>query len=84
MCGFTVNATINVLDLRVKELPQGFEPVEQMPNVYVQWEGPQDGVIAVSKDLIEKTPDLMDRLPWEFEELGDDTLRGEVYYRRVK
>ena len=47
-----------------------------------EWKGPEDGVVAVSKDFIRQSPEIFANLPWILEKIDED--RNTLFYVRHK
>ncbi len=46
------------------------------------WQGPEDGLIAVTKETLEDAPDIIAQAPWPLERVGKGAWSRSWLYRR--
>jgi hypothetical protein len=62
-------------------IPEGWLPVAGRSDVCVRWSGPEDGLVAFSRELLEMYPEVPTVLPWELEEIFVGSHAS--FYKRV-
>jgi len=53
-------------------------------NVTYEWQGPINGVVVVTAELLKENPNCIIELPWKMCKIGEDKYRNLEYYVRYK